>query len=1048
MKKHIKILVFSLMIVMMSVLMNAGHLYAANNALSFNGAGQYVTVPYNSNLDMTANFTLEAWIYKNSSFPQNYWPGIIRKGNYYIVGAGLPGGSDKLRFGFYGDTEYVIDTQYDILNNQWVHFAGTYDGSILTTYINGVVDKTLTIAGGKTVGTDILNLHIGESSTYCFNGMIDEVRIWNVARLQSDIQANMYRTLAGTELNLVAYYNFDQTSGTSLPDLAGGDNNGTLTNMTGTTEWTAATWNYGYPYVTTGTASSITATTASVALTLVDPGIPATPAPTSGICYGTSAAPTSCVAGNSLTGLTSGTLYYARAYATNTSGTTYGSDITFTTLYAPVITGQNALSTNEDTALTINLGNLTVTDADSSYPTGFSLTVNSGTKTQIITADSGTWDDTADGGTTTITYTYQWQLADDASGKNLVSISGATDTSYTLTSADVQKYIRVQVTAKDDGVGTPASQSATAYSPYQKISITAPVIAQGTDISVSMDEDSTPLAWSTPTITATTAPGITLTWTLSTPAGHGTATVSGTGASPTITYAPAANYNGADSFTAQVSDGFGGTASIAVNVTINPINDPPVNTTAPGITGKMATGQILTANPGVWDDTIDTSVSGASTISYAYQWQLADDANGTNLADIAGATDSSYTLTTADVQKYFSVKVTATDTGVGLPDTQSATMTARLLGIQGRVYAADGTPIAGVWGNAWSETLSIGSGAYTDDTGYYIIYGLKAVSDADAADNGYTVDAVSPGGISQTYPSKAATGGSGIDFNLKAGFSVSGNVKDMNLNPVSGAKVYAASQAYPVQKTGTAFTDSQGNYTISGLEPASDYIVSVSASEYALQYYNKTSDMSKAAPVNLMLSDIQGIDFVLDKGLVIRGFVRANNNSPLPAGITVNAQSASLPKFGDAKTDAQGKYEIIGLDQNITDFIISVRQTGYVPAYYASSGTVLIREQADKVAPAAYSQAPERNIVLTTGFKISGLITFNGQGLSGITIETISPTTGERATVISASGDTLSLPKGSYDVIFRSTDYEDLHKTVVIADKDIPLNVSLIAKPL
>jgi len=33
-------------------------------------------------------------------------------------------------------------------------------------------------------------------------------------------------------------------------------------------------------------------------------------------------------------------------------------------------------------------------------------------------------------------------------------------------------------------------------------------------------------------------------------------------------------------------------------------------------------------------------------------------------------------------------------------------------------------------------------------------------------------------------------------------------------------------------------------------------------------------------------------------------------------------------------------------------------------------------------------------------------------------------------------------------VIFRSTDYEELHKTVVIADKDIPLNVSLIAKPL
>ena len=45
---------------------------------------------------------------------------------------------------------------------------------------------------------------------------------------------------------------------------------------------------------------------------------------------------------------------------------------------APEITGQSALSTNEDTALTILLGNLTVTDVDNTYPTGFSLTVHDG----------------------------------------------------------------------------------------------------------------------------------------------------------------------------------------------------------------------------------------------------------------------------------------------------------------------------------------------------------------------------------------------------------------------------------------------------------------------------------------------------------------------------------------------------------------------------------------------------------------------------------------------------------------------------------------------
>jgi len=44
-----------------------------------------------------------------------------------------------------------------------------------------------------------------------FNGQIDEFRVWNVARTQTQIQSNLHKTLVGNEANLVAYYNFDQT---------------------------------------------------------------------------------------------------------------------------------------------------------------------------------------------------------------------------------------------------------------------------------------------------------------------------------------------------------------------------------------------------------------------------------------------------------------------------------------------------------------------------------------------------------------------------------------------------------------------------------------------------------------------------------------------------------------------------------------------------------------------------------------------------------------------------------------------------------------------
>ena len=53
---------------------------------------------------------------------------------------------------------------------------------------------------------------------------------------------------------------------------------------------------------------------------------------------------------------------------------------------------------------------------------------------------------------------------------------------------------------------------------------------------------------------------------------HGTAVIAGT----SVTYTPAANYNGADSFTYTVGDGNGGSATATVTVTVTGVNDGPV----------------------------------------------------------------------------------------------------------------------------------------------------------------------------------------------------------------------------------------------------------------------------------------------------------------------------------------------------------------------------------------------------------------------------------------------------------------------------------------
>src|SRR5689334_1370180 len=78
----------------------------------------------------------------------------------------------------------------------------------------------------------------------------------------------------------------------------------------------------------------------------------------------------------------------------------------------------------------------------------------------------------------------------------------------------------------------------------------------------------------------------------------------------------------------------------------------PSNTSPPTISGTAQKGQRLHAEPGSW--------SGSNPIHFAYRWQRCN-ANGGSCANIGGATDNDYTLTSADVGHTVRVVVTASN---------------------------------------------------------------------------------------------------------------------------------------------------------------------------------------------------------------------------------------------------------------------------------------------------------------------------------------------------------------------------------------------------
>lgn len=252
------------------------------------------------------------------------------------------------------------------------------------------------------------------------------------------------------------------------------------------------------------------------------------------------------------------------------------------------------------------------------------------------------------------------------SGSGTSQPSSPSDLSYT----PVADYYGIDsfVVRVSDGIASDTITVNVTVNPRNDVD---PEITEGDSVSVTLDEDNSPDAFIL-TLNATDSDNDSLTWSIGTPAAHGTADASGTGTFKAVTYMPYADYNGSDSFTVKVDDASAVPAleddEITVNVTINPRNDPPVNTVQPTFSGTMFSGETLSIiNGDVWNDTKDTASGGTTNITQpVYQWQRADDNADTNLTDI-GATDSDYDLTSADNGKYVRLKATVQDDGIGDP---------------------------------------------------------------------------------------------------------------------------------------------------------------------------------------------------------------------------------------------------------------------------------------------------------------------------------------------------------------------------------------------
>ena len=243
------------------------------NAVQFNGVDEYVSIDNSSSLNTGgpyADRTIEAWFYcedvSNSSKKQVIFEeGDDSRGfNIYIYNGNLyvGGWNDDVAESNWSGT--WLSTAL-VFSKTWHHIALRLEGGTDTPTagsFTGILDgiefdtgdgaKVYAHTGGTNIGrTANTKFHDGtdNSTVTYFEGIIDELRIWNEARSIEEIRGNMYRQLSSdiiaSSSNLAAYFTMDHADGTNLRDFAGNLNDGTLNNMSNS-NWITSTVLYDF----------------------------------------------------------------------------------------------------------------------------------------------------------------------------------------------------------------------------------------------------------------------------------------------------------------------------------------------------------------------------------------------------------------------------------------------------------------------------------------------------------------------------------------------------------------------------------------------------------------------------------------------------------------------------------------------------------------------------------------------------------------------------------------------------------------------------------
>ena len=200
-------------LLLLLVILASGSVLAQNKALSLDGDRDYVEVVSNKSLNISEHITMQAWVKYKDLDGQI----ISKRPSYQLFLLGRKIEAEVFKNGE-SHKPRNVEGGTILVTGRWYHISGTYDGENITTYVDGKLDRSIAHSGKIDIVSFPLCFGIPSDTKdeHDLFGEIDEIRIWNLAKTEAEIQASMNTSLTGNEAGLVGYWNFDDGTAKDL----------------------------------------------------------------------------------------------------------------------------------------------------------------------------------------------------------------------------------------------------------------------------------------------------------------------------------------------------------------------------------------------------------------------------------------------------------------------------------------------------------------------------------------------------------------------------------------------------------------------------------------------------------------------------------------------------------------------------------------------------------------------------------------------------------------------------------------------------------------